>query len=196
MISHLAAYFLWAGVCFLKAEASMCRSNLLVDDFSQFNSKTNSLGYKASDDGSMVSIHSSGNTIAFVPGNRSYFYEMLPCTDAVESGYSAISFKMRAPRGASIALEIQTMTSCMEQTYKSTWHYVRDFTGDPEKVVVPLSAFQGVHDNALVGINWGTWDEYMDRAFAWELADVQLTCSRNPPPNSSSAAVGLVSGGV
>ncbi|KAI1371700.1 hypothetical protein F4677DRAFT_434911 [Hypoxylon crocopeplum] len=124
----------------------------------------------------MSTVRSSGSSVAFVPQTMSYYYETLPCIDAVASGYSAISFAIKAPPGASLTLEIQTKESCSAPTYTSTSRFVKDFTGEIQTIVIPLSSFTGVYPSAIGAFNWGSWDSYMDKEFTWELGDIALTC--------------------
>ncbi|KAI1774995.1 hypothetical protein F4818DRAFT_441818 [Hypoxylon cercidicola] len=155
----------------------MCKSNLLIDNFSLFTARLNSVGLKASDDGSMIALSAEHGTLSFVPSKTSYFFETVPCIDAAADGYGAISFKMKAPLGSSFALEIQTKDTCSSAEYKSTWHYKEGFTGQEETVVIPLDSFIGANTFAIEAFNWATWDFYNERSFIWTLGDIELTCN-------------------
>ncbi|KAI0110182.1 hypothetical protein F4814DRAFT_461336 [Daldinia grandis] len=168
-------YPLAIGLRFYKAAAATCSSNLLVDDFSHFSNKRNNLGLKASDDGSMASISVSGDSISFTPRPMSYFYETVPCVDAKASGYHALAFNITAPRDAAITLEMQTMENCSIEAYNSTWRYVMGFTGEPQRVVAPISSFQGARTSGIAAFNWATW-ESRSAGFVWEISDVELVC--------------------
>lgn len=125
----------------------------------------------------MIALAAEHGTLSFVPAKNSYFFESLPCVDAVEEGYGAISFRMKAPKGASFAVELQTKDNCGESEYKSSWHYVEGFTGQTEIVVIPLKLFGGANARAIDGFSWGTWDFYDERGFVWTLSDVEFTCN-------------------
>jgi len=170
----LAAVFVTGGTA-----TATCSSNLLIDDFAQFSSSLNALGTRASDDGSMTSLalSPSGVGISFVPEKMSYFYETLPCTQAAAEGYDAVSFTMKAPRGASFMLEIQTRESCDAAEYRSTWYTVSGFTGETQTITVPLSAFEGANTDAITAFNWATWSKWCKKSVQWELGDIQLVCS-------------------
>ncbi|RYP70365.1 hypothetical protein DL769_004991 [Monosporascus sp. CRB-8-3] len=170
----LVAVFVTGGTA-----TATCSSNLLIDDFARFSSSLNALGTRASDDGSMTSLalSSSGGGISFVPEKMSYFYETLPCTRAAAEGYNAVSFTMKAPRGASFMLEIQTRESCDAAEYRSAWYTVSDFTGETQTITVPLSAFGGANTDAITAFNWATWSKWCKKSVQWELGDIQLVCS-------------------
>ncbi|OTB05559.1 hypothetical protein M426DRAFT_137384 [Hypoxylon sp. CI-4A] len=124
----------------------------------------------------MTRISAADGMISFVPGAGSYFYETVPCIDAVASGYRAIAFTMRAPPDSSITLEMQTMSSCADPTHHSTYRYVMDFTGDLQRVTIPLSSFVGADTTAISGFSWATWEFYGDKNFVWQLGDVEFIC--------------------
>ncbi|KAI2606558.1 hypothetical protein GGR54DRAFT_644172 [Hypoxylon sp. NC1633] len=176
-MGSITIWLVMMAVHMLQAEAAVCTSNLLIDNFARFPSQTNTLGFKASDDGSMQSISLTGNVISFVPKTMSYFYETIPCIDALGSGYSDISFGIKAPKNGSIALEVQSLDACSAPAYKSTLRYVRGFTGDFQTIAIPLSTFAGVNTNAVGAFNWGTWDPNGQDDFVWQLGDVELICS-------------------
>ncbi|KAI1655265.1 hypothetical protein F4813DRAFT_391977 [Daldinia decipiens] len=170
-----ALHNLVIGLRLYKAGAVICSSNLLVDDFSRFSNRRNNLGLKASDDGSMTSISVLGDSISFTPRPMSYFYETVPCVDAEASGYEALAFTMKAPQNASITLEMQTMENCSIEAYNSTWRYVMNFTGEPQRIVAPVSSFRGARTNGIAAFNWATW-ESQSTGFVWELGDIELIC--------------------
>ncbi|KAI4863349.1 hypothetical protein F4820DRAFT_427415 [Hypoxylon rubiginosum] len=125
----------------------------------------------------MIALDAEHNTLSFVPSKSSYFFESVPCIDAAEEGYGAISFRMKAPLGASFALELQTKENCGSTEYKSTWHYMGGFSGETEQVVIPLSSFAGAKTSAIEAFNWATWEFYKERDFIWTLGDIELICN-------------------
>ncbi|ORY56128.1 uncharacterized protein BCR38DRAFT_478899 [Pseudomassariella vexata] len=167
---------LLAGLLINHGRAAKCSSNLLIDDFSEFSSQTNSLGTRASDDDSMVKLTASDNSIIFTPEKMSYFYETLPCTQAAMSGYDAISFTMTAPKGASFMLEIQTRESCSAPILDSAWHTVGNFTGQEQTIVVPLESFKDANLEAITAFNWATWSKVCKKNQDCKLSNIQLTC--------------------
>ncbi|XXG98184.1 hypothetical protein Hte_004505 [Hypoxylon texense] len=170
--------------------AEKCKSDLVVDNFDLFPARLNSVGLKSGDDGSMIALAAEHNTLSFIPSKSSYFFEAVPCLDADGEDYGAISFQMKAPKGASFALELQTKESCGTKDYKSTWHYMGGFTGESETVVIPLSAFAGAKTSAIEAFNWATWEFYDERDFIWTLSDIELLC------NSSDQALETRNGTV
>ncbi|KAI0380717.1 hypothetical protein F5Y04DRAFT_96689 [Hypomontagnella monticulosa] len=125
----------------------------------------------------MTSIRRVGDRVWFVPQRTSYFYETLPCIDAATSGYTAVAFSIRAPKDASITLEVQTMDNCAASTYNSTYRSVGGFAGRPQRLKIPLDTFQGANMNAVFAFTWSTFDFYSDKNFMWQLADVELVCN-------------------
>ncbi|KAI8963286.1 hypothetical protein F5Y11DRAFT_346627 [Daldinia sp. FL1419] len=164
------------GLRLSKVVAQICTSPLQVDDFSWFQSRKNSLRLKASDDDSMISISVFGDGIRFHPRPLSYYYESLPCIDAEASGYDALAFTMKAPSDGSITLEMQTTDDCSTEAYNSTWRYVVNFTGEAQKIVAPISSFEGAKTNGIAAFNWATWESH-NKDFDWELSDIKLTCN-------------------
>ncbi|KAI6360654.1 hypothetical protein MCOR32_008928 [Pyricularia oryzae] len=168
------------------ATAATCTSNLLIDDFSRRSTSNNNLGGYTNDDGSMRSITVQGTSLILTPVppadgrlSPSYYYENLPCTQALSEGYSAISFTMKAPsKGSNFTLEIQTSTSCGTSAYTSDWQVVKDLTGDLQTVTIPLSGWRNPVTNldAVKAFNWATWTSptqgHGDEQ--WQLGDIMF----------------------
>ncbi|KAI1383065.1 uncharacterized protein F4822DRAFT_422074 [Hypoxylon trugodes] len=150
----------WAvlGLCASQAIAALCTSNLLIDNFRGSMWRRNSLGLKVGDDGTMaaITVDLADGLITFVPGRMSYFYETLPCIDTVASGYGELAFTMKGPKDSSIALEIQTTKSSTDTASKSSWRYVAGFTGELQRMTVPINSFVGANANAVNAFIWST----------------------------------------
>lgn len=67
------------------------------------------------------------------------------------------------------------MENCSAEAYNSTWRYVTNFTGEPQRIVVPVSSFRGARTNGIAAFNWATW-ESQSTGFVWELGDIELIC--------------------
>lgn len=125
----------------------------------------------------------------------SYYYENLPCTQALGEGYSAISFTMKAPsKGSNFTLEIQTSTSCGTSAYTSDWQVVKDLTGDLQTVTIPLSGWRNPVTNldAVKAFNWATWTSptqgHGDEQ--WQLGDIMFVCGDAAEPTQSATSSG------
>jgi peptidoglycan/xylan/chitin deacetylase (PgdA/CDA1 family) len=163
--------------------SAACSSNLVIDNFSQWSSNSNSLGSWTSDDGSMTSISASGSKLVFTPSANSYFYETLPCTAASTEGYDAISFTFKGPAGGSAMLEIQAKASCEDATYASSWVQINDLTGSSQTIEIPLSDFSGINANGVTGFVWSTWSSTDP---AWELGNIQFVCTGGNNPTTTT----------
>ncbi|KAI6437468.1 hypothetical protein MCOR22_008903 [Pyricularia oryzae] len=184
------------------ATAATCTSNLLIDDFSRRSTSNNNLGGYTNDDGSMRSITVQGTSLILTPVppadgrlSPSYYYENLPCTQALSEGYSAIFFTMKAPsKGSNFTLEIQTSTSCGTSAYTSDWQVVKDLTGDLQTVTIPLSGWRNPVTNldAVKAFNWATWTSptqgHGDEQ--WQLGDIMFVCGDAAEPTQSATSSG------
>ncbi|KAF1814576.1 polysaccharide deacetylase [Eremomyces bilateralis CBS 781.70] len=149
-------------------------SNRVIDNFSNWSSNTNSLNEWTSDDGSMTSISASGGTLTFKPKSGSYFYETFACQTASTNGHQAISFSIKGPAGGSLALEVQSKTSCSASSYNSAYSFVSGLTGSTQTVTVPLSSFSGANANAITAF---VWSGFSDTTTNWQLGNIQFVCA-------------------
>ncbi|TLD18515.1 hypothetical protein PspLS_10295 [Pyricularia sp. CBS 133598] len=178
--------------------AATCTSNLLIDDFSNRARSNNNLGRYTSDDGSMKSITVEGTSLILTPRppaplSPSYYYENIPCTQAVSDGYTALSFTIKAPsKGSNFTLEIQTSTSCDATTYTSDWQVVKDLTGDVQTVTIPLAGWHNAQTNlnAVKTFNWATWTSPTqgNGDEQWQLGDIMFVCDDAAEPTTSATS--------
>ncbi|KAF2123081.1 glycosyl hydrolase [Lophiotrema nucula] len=163
--------------------SAACSSALKIDDFSKWSSNTNSLNsWVSADDGSMSSISASGGILSFKPKSGSYFYETFACQAASTNGYNSIQFNVKGVSGGSLALEIQTQTSCSATTYTSKYYTVSGLTGASQTVTIPLSSFSGANANAITAF---VWSAFSSTTATWQLSAVQFGCSGATAPSSS-----------
>jgi hypothetical protein len=125
----------------------------------------------------MTSIAASAGRVVFVPKDgNSYFYESFPCIEAYSSGYSAVQFSVQGPAGGSVALELQTSSSCAQETnqWKSSYNIVSDLTGRLQTVTVPLIGFDNEPNyDAVVGMVWAVFSQ---KGVQWSIGNITLVC--------------------
>ena len=139
--------------------------------------------------------------------DTSYLYEELLCVDAAAAGFAGLSFRIRGPESASVTLELQTRESCegggdddedddddddgekrkvkvkRQEDYTSSYYTVNGLSGDLEEVVVPFDSWPEAQLGGVVGVVWfGFSAGREDGDNAWQLDDVKLSCSAEPPP--------------
>ncbi|CAN9228835.1 unnamed protein product [Alternaria alternata] len=138
-------------------------SPLLIDDWISQSRLTflyyNAMGYPTSDDASMTSItvgKPATNRVEFVPKADSYFYSQFPCVDAKKNKYTGISLRIKAPKGATLALQLDSSDSCDATNPKSTYASSTDlgwtFDGTEKLYTIPFSKFAGLNTEKLTTI--------------------------------------------
>ncbi|KAK0645489.1 hypothetical protein B0T16DRAFT_329594 [Cercophora newfieldiana] len=143
----------------------------------------------------MSSIAASAGQVVFTPKDNSYFYESFPCIPASSSGYTGIQFSVQGPAGGSLALELQTTTSCAQEggAYKSSYNIVGDLTGRRQTVTLPLIGFDNEPNyDAVVGLVWAVFSQ---KGVQWSIGNITLLCEPGaaqptvaPGPSTNSAA--------
>ncbi|KAL2878014.1 hypothetical protein SGCOL_006761 [Colletotrichum sp. CLE4] len=151
------------GLFSLAATAQAACSNFMIDDFSRSSvGGTNKLNSWTSDDGSMSKVAISNGALTFTPktDTSSYFYETLGCVKATTKGYKALSLSITGPKDASMLLEIQSRTTCSDNTYKSQWVTISGLTGSQQTVTISLSSFTEANLDAITGFVWSTYSQF------------------------------------
>ncbi|KAH6713323.1 carbohydrate esterase family 4 protein [Leptodontidium sp. MPI-SDFR-AT-0119] len=177
-----------------KAVNSACTSNLLVDNFANYQNNLNSLGQWTSDDGTTTNIKAdiASKVITFTSKADSYFYTTFACEQATTDQYNAITFPLKGPAGANFQLELQTSTTCSASTYKSYYKSLTGVTGAVQTYTVPLSSFTGANLNAIKSILF----ESFSVNDAWQIGAIQLVCANAPstsvPPSTSKASTSSI----
>ena len=124
----------------------------------------------------MTSIAASVGQVIFTPRDGdSYFYESFPCIEAQSSGYGGIRFSLQGPAGGSLALELQSSSSCNDSsTWKSSYNIVSDLTGQRQIVTMPLLGFDNDPNyDAVVGLVWTVFSSYNTQ---WSIGNITLVC--------------------
>ena len=149
--------------------AGTCKA-LLVDDFASQSRLTflfyNSLIKPSSDDGSMKAIEPraevgtsvivANNHLTLTPANaNSYWYTLFGCIKA-SNFYGGIGMTIKAARGVTLGVELQTSTACNSDNpvsnYLSSSALGWTFDGTEKYYTVPFSKFPGLDADHLVGM--------------------------------------------
>ena len=120
----------------------------------------------------MTSISATGATLSFNPKAGAYFYENFPCENAAGEGYTALSFTMSGPAGASLLVEVQSKANCAATAVTRSYHNVT-VPATASTVTVPLASFEGANLGALTSFTWSTFNK---TGAAYTLSNVQLVC--------------------
>ncbi|KAK3491613.1 glycoside hydrolase/deacetylase [Neurospora crassa] len=137
--------------------ATAC-SNLLIDDW-ESQSRLTFLGYNAmnqasSDDGTMSSIVVSNHRVLLTPKNQeSYFYSQFGCLNTNDK-YGGISFRIRAARGTTFAVQMSYFATCGSSTGRKTISMTSTqlkwtFDGTERLYYFPFSVFTGLDTTKL-----------------------------------------------
>jgi peptidoglycan/xylan/chitin deacetylase (PgdA/CDA1 family) len=127
-------------------------SPLLIDDWISQSRLTflfyNAMNYPTSTDGTVKSItvgKPSSNHVEIVPNDKtSYFYSQFPCVSA-KNKYNGISLRIKAPKGATISVQLDSSNSCdpttAVSTFKSSAELGWTFDGTEKLYLIPFSKF-------------------------------------------------------
>ncbi|KAH6138180.1 hypothetical protein HBI68_225420 [Parastagonospora nodorum] len=134
------------------AAASGTCAPLLIDDWISQSRLTflfyNAFNYPTSTDGTVKSItvgKPSPNHVEIVPnGSNSYFYSQFPCVNA-KNKYGGISLRIRAPKGATLSVQLDSSNNCdpvnAVSTFKSSADLGWSFDGTEKLYLIPFSKF-------------------------------------------------------
>lgn len=135
---------------------------LLIDDWISQSRLTflfyNAMNYPTSTDDSVTSItvgKPSANRVEIVPKSGSYFYSQFPCVNA-KNKYTGISLRIKAPRGATLSVELDSSDSCDPTNAKavtlSSSQLGWTFDGTEKLYLIPFAKFSGLNTEKLVTI--------------------------------------------
>lgn len=140
-------------------------STLLIDDWISQSRLTflyyNAMNYPTSDDGTMTSLtvgKPSSNRVEIVPKSDGYFYSQFPCIDGKKK-YGGISLRIKAPKGATLSVELDSSDNCdpttaKTQTLTSTqlgW----TFDGTEKLYSIPFNKYTTINTEKLVTVLFG-----------------------------------------
>lgn len=138
-------------------------SNLLIDDWVSQSRLTflfyNAMLNPSSDDATMSSLvvgSPSPNRVTINPKDTSsYFYSQFSCVNAKDI-YGGISLKIKAPRGASFSVELDSSSTCDPVNSKQFTVTTADlgwtFDGSEKLYSIPFSKFSGLDTSKLTTI--------------------------------------------
>ncbi|PQE05690.1 glycosyl hydrolase protein [Rutstroemia sp. NJR-2017a BVV2] len=177
----------WGAVSCAAAVKAACSSNLVIDNYAKYASNTNSLGQWTSDDGTTVNLKAdtANKKVTFTASTSSYFYTTFNCEKATTDSYNAITFPIKGPKGASVTVELQTLSSCSATSYSSYYTTISGLTGSTQTVTIQLSKFSGANLNAISGLLW----ESFSTAGAWEIGQTEFVCSAGGGVSSTATSV-------
>ncbi len=150
--------------------AGTCKS-LLIDDFASQSRLTflfyNALLKPSSDDGSMKALNPSraevgtsvivaNNHVTLTPANtNSYWYTSFGCIKAT-SFYGGVGMTIKAARGTTLGVELQTSTACNSDNPTSNYMSSADlgwtFDGTEKYYTIPFSKFAGLDTDHLTAV--------------------------------------------
>lgn len=127
----------------------------------------------------MTAIAATPGYVVFTPkaDDSSYFYESFACQPAITDGYNAIEFTVVGPADGSFGLELQTLSSCSDETgaYNSSWNFVEGLTGERQTINLPLKGWDDAPNyDAIVGLAWSTFSE---NEVNWSVGNVTFVCA-------------------
>jgi peptidoglycan/xylan/chitin deacetylase (PgdA/CDA1 family) len=139
-------------------------SPLLIDDWISQSRLTflfyNAFNYPTSTDGSVESItvgKPSSNHVEIVPKSdgSSYFYSQFPCVNA-KNKYGGISLRIKAPRGATLSVQIDSSNTCDPNNAVSASQSSAElgwtFDGTEKLYYIPFSKFPSLNQEKLTTI--------------------------------------------
>jgi peptidoglycan/xylan/chitin deacetylase (PgdA/CDA1 family) len=139
-------------------------SPLLIDDWISQSRLTfmfyNAFNYPTSADGSVTSLtvgKPSANRVEIVPktDGSSYFFSQFPCVDAKDR-YGGISLRIKAPRGASLSVQLDSSDTCNPEAAKSAFQSSQElgwtFDGTEKLYNIPFSKFSSINLSKLTTV--------------------------------------------
>jgi peptidoglycan/xylan/chitin deacetylase (PgdA/CDA1 family) len=118
------------------------------------------MNYPTSTDGTVESItvgKPSSNRVEIVPkaGGESYFYSQFPCVNA-KNKYGGISLRIKAPRGATLSVQLDSSNNCDPTTAVSAGQTSTElgwtFDGTEKLYLIPFSKFPSLNTEKLTTI--------------------------------------------
>ncbi|KAF2821979.1 glycosyl hydrolase-like protein [Ophiobolus disseminans] len=196
------------------SQASGTCAPLLIDDWISQSRLTflfyNSFNYPTSADDSVQSLtvgKPSSNRVEIVPkGDGGYFYSQFPCVDA-STKYGGISLRIKAPRGATLSVELDSSDNCDPVAAKTETHSSAElgwtFDGTEKLYSIPFSKYPSLNKAKLTTIlfsgfsttvSFGPMSFYCGNTVSeWVVAPVDggsgSSSTVAAPPNPSATAL-------
>ncbi len=114
----------------------------------------------SSDDGTAKSVivgspggTPGANRVQITPNANTYFYSQFPCTNAKAAGYSGLSMRIKAPKGATLSVELDHSATCNTNNQTPFTLSNQDlgwtFDGTEKLYLIPFSKFSGLDTSKL-----------------------------------------------
>lgn len=173
---------------------------MLIDDW-ESQSRLTFLGYNAmnqasSDDGTMSSIVVSNHRVLLTPKDQqSYFYSQFGCLNT-NNKYGGISFRIRAARGTTFAVQMSYFATCGSSTGRKTISMTSTqlkwtFDGTERLYWFPFSVFTGLDTTKLDMIYFSSFNAAVilgPMSFYCGSTASEYILPTLPPPSNTGAS--------
>ncbi|KAF3009965.1 hypothetical protein E8E13_011239 [Curvularia kusanoi] len=152
------------------APTGTCAASL-IDDWTSQSRLTfmyyNALLKPSSSDGSPLTLtvgKPSKNRVEIAPKDTSgYFYSQFGCFNAQSKGHAGISLRIKAPRGATFSIQLDSSSSCDPTVAKSFFQSTSElgwtFDGTEKLYTIPFSKFSGLDTTKLTTVLFSTFTQ-------------------------------------
>lgn len=143
----------------------------LIDDWTSQSRLTflyyNAMLEPSSSDGSALTLtvgKPSKNRVEVAPKDTSgYFYSQFGCFNAKTKGHTGISLRIKAPRGATFSIQLDSSNSCdptaATSFFQSTSELGWTFDGTEKLYTIPFSKFSGLDTSKLTTLLFSTFTQ-------------------------------------
>ena len=143
----------------------------LIDDWTSQSRLTflyyNAMLEPSSSDGSALTLtvgKPSKNRVEVAPKDTSgYFYSQFGCFNAKSKGHTGISLRIKAPRGATFSIQLDSSNSCdptaATSFFQSTFELGWTFDGTEKLYTIPFSKFSGLDTSKLTTLLFSTFTQ-------------------------------------
>jgi len=143
----------------------------LIDDWTSQSRLTflyyNAMLEPSSSDGSALTLtvgKPSKNRVEVAPKDTSgYFYSQFGCFNAKTKGHTGISLRIKAPRGATFSIQLDSSSSCdptaATSFFQSTSELGWTFDGTEKLYTIPFSKFSGLDTSKITTLLFSTFTQ-------------------------------------
>lgn len=143
----------------------------LIDDWTSQSRLTflyyNAMLEPSSSDGSALTLtvgKPSKNHVEVAPKDTSgYFYSQFGCFNAKTKGHTGISLRIKAPRGATFSIQLDSSSSCdptaATSFFQSTSELGWTFDGTEKLYTIPFSKFSGLDQSKITTLLFSTFTQ-------------------------------------
>ncbi|KAG9204270.1 hypothetical protein G6514_001344 [Epicoccum nigrum] len=143
----------------------------LIDDWTSQSRLTflyyNAMLLPSSSDGSALTLtvgKPSKNRVEVAPQDTSgYFYSQFGCFNAKSKGHTGVSLRIKAPRGTTFSIQLDSSSSCdptaATSFFQSTSELGWTFDGTEKLYTIPFSKFSGLDTSKLTTLLFSTFTQ-------------------------------------